>query len=46
MSFENECNFHENEPVNGTNFHIKGFARTDENCFDTETLTQNWPICS
>jgi len=26
FSYENEFDFHENEPVGGTNFHMNGFA--------------------
>ena len=26
LSFENELNLHENEPVGGTHFHMNGFA--------------------
>ena len=36
LSYENEFDFHENEPVGGAHFQVNGFARR-------HVLTRNWP---
>jgi len=43
LSYESEIDLHENEPVGGTHFHMKGFARR---FFLTQRhqVTRKWPI--
>ena len=43
LSYENEFDLHENEPVGGTHFHMNGFARRLV-LKQRQKATRKWPI--
>jgi len=45
LSYENEFDLHENEPVGGKNFHMNGFTRRRV-LTQRQKTTDKWPVRS